>query len=41
MCIAKFFKNRDPKGLEGLWKMENWGVIGAVKEKLDLKMVLS
>ena len=35
--IAKFFKNRDPKGLEGLWKMENWGVIGAVKEKLDLK----
>ena len=30
--INKYFKNKKPKGLEGLWKMDNWGLIGVVKE---------
>ena len=30
--ITKFFRNKKPKGLEGLWKMDNWGLIGVVRE---------
>ena len=31
--IDKFFNKREPRGLEGLWNLEGWGLIGVVKEK--------
>tara|TARA_B100000902_G_scaffold380410_1_gene415801 strand:+ start:3263 stop:4861 length:1599 start_codon:yes stop_codon:yes gene_type:complete len=29
----KFFSNHEPKGLEGLWEEEHWGLVGLVKEQ--------
>jgi len=36
--INKFFKNKTPKGLEGLWNYEHWGTIGIVREKSHYQM---
>ena len=31
--IHKYFEKKEPRGIEGIWEWESWGIVGVVREK--------
>mgnify|MGYP003639376787 FL=1 len=36
--IHRFFEKKEPKGIEGIWDWEGWGIVGVVREKSCYQM---
>tara|TARA_B110000027_G_C16088209_1_gene287071 strand:+ start:126 stop:1478 length:1353 start_codon:yes stop_codon:yes gene_type:complete len=36
--IHRFFEKKEPRGIEGIWDWEGWGIVGVVREKSCYQM---